>query len=213
MLYLYLDESGDMGFDFISKKPSRYFTITILAVKGFSQNRQLINSVKKTLRRKFKGIDKELKGAKTTIEVKKYFYKQCENLQFKIYALSLNKKRVFHNLTHSKERLYNFVARNVIDQIPVEKNEDRIYFYVDKSKSRREIEYFNNYIYSHLKGRIDPEIKIEVYHRTSNEIPGIQAVDLFSWGIFRKHEIKDFEWFDIFKKKVGFDKEYLPQKK
>ncbi len=34
MLYLYLDESGDLGFDFINKKPSSFFTICVLAIRG-----------------------------------------------------------------------------------------------------------------------------------------------------------------------------------
>jgi len=34
MWYLYLDESGDLGFDFANKRSSIFFTITILLVKG-----------------------------------------------------------------------------------------------------------------------------------------------------------------------------------
>ena len=52
MWYLYLDESGDLGFDFVNKKPSRFFTITILVIKGNIENRLLFNAVKKTLRRR-----------------------------------------------------------------------------------------------------------------------------------------------------------------
>jgi len=33
MWYLYLDESGDLGFDFVHKKPLNFFTVTIPAVK------------------------------------------------------------------------------------------------------------------------------------------------------------------------------------
>ena len=50
MWYLYLDESGDLGFDFVNKKPSKFFTIAILAVKGVENNRRLIKGVKVTLR-------------------------------------------------------------------------------------------------------------------------------------------------------------------
>jgi hypothetical protein len=87
MLYLYLDESGDLGFDFVNKKPSKYFVVTILVVKGHEANRRLINGVKKTLRRKLnpknkrKRIVSELKGTKTTIEVKEYFYRQVREIQ------------------------------------------------------------------------------------------------------------------------------------
>jgi hypothetical protein len=45
MLFLYLDESGDLGFDFVNKKPSKFFVVTILAVKGYEENRKLINGV------------------------------------------------------------------------------------------------------------------------------------------------------------------------
>ena len=41
MLYLYLDESGDLGFDFFAKKPSKYFTVTVMLVQG-TENRKKI---------------------------------------------------------------------------------------------------------------------------------------------------------------------------
>lgn len=31
-MYLYLDESGDLGFDFVNKKPSGFFIITLLGI-------------------------------------------------------------------------------------------------------------------------------------------------------------------------------------
>jgi len=52
MWFLYLDESGDLGFDFVNKGPSNYFTITILAVSGMSRNRAIIKATTKTLKRK-----------------------------------------------------------------------------------------------------------------------------------------------------------------
>ena len=61
MWYLYLDESGDLGFDFVNKKPSKFFTVTILALSSQQANRQLINTVKLTLRRKLNGPKKQTK--------------------------------------------------------------------------------------------------------------------------------------------------------
>jgi hypothetical protein len=40
----------------------------------------------------------------------------------------------------------------------------------------------------------------------------LQAVDLFSWGIFRKYEKNNTEWFDLFKGKIKYDAVYLPYK-
>jgi len=88
MWYLYLDESGDLGFDFVNKKPSKFFTVTILALGSIEANRKLVKAVKVVLRRKLnpKGKRKrlvfELKGTGTTLEVKKYFYKQAKEIKF-----------------------------------------------------------------------------------------------------------------------------------
>jgi len=40
MWFLYLDESGDLGFDFVNRKPSKFFTITILAIKGIDNEKR-----------------------------------------------------------------------------------------------------------------------------------------------------------------------------
>ena len=52
MWYLYLDESGDLGFDFVNKRPSKFFTVSILAVSCQDTNRKLLKAAKITLRRK-----------------------------------------------------------------------------------------------------------------------------------------------------------------
>lgn len=213
MWFLYLDESGDLGFDFVNKKPSKFFTITILAVKGAAANRLLINSVKHTLRRKLHAERNavELKGSKTSIRIKKYFYEQCKSIDFGIYSLILNKKRLYDHLAKDKERVYNYVARLVMDNIPLEKADTRIYLVVDKSKSRPETKEFNSYIMRELKGRIDPKVPIDIYHYLSHENMGVQAADMFCWGIYRKYEKRDDEWFSVFWKEKGrYLSVYLP---
>lgn len=215
MLYLYLDESGDLGFDFITKKPSKFFTVAILVIKGQDNNRALINAVKHTLKRKLrKKLNSksvvELKGAKVASEVKKYLYDQIAGLDFKIYALTLNKKRVNHNLTNTKDRLYNYIARLVLDQINFNDAKQRVMLILDKSKSKPEIADFNSYVLRQLQGRLNPKIPLDIMHKLSHEMLGLQAVDLFAWGIFRKYERRDEKWFRIFQERVIYDELYLP---
>lgn len=217
MLYLYLDESGDLGFDFVTKKPSKFFTVTILAVS--EDNKHFSKAVKKTLARKLnpkkkrKRIVQELKATQTDTVIKEYFYKQVADLNFSLYSVSLNKRRAYEKLTKVKSRVYNFIARQVIDRIPLEKATTRVELVVDKSKSKPEIDDFNNYIITQLKGRLDLKILLDIYHRKSTESPGLQAADLFCWGIFQVHERKKEEWFKIFKKKVKLNMIYLGDKR
>ena len=212
MLYLYLDESGDLGFDFVNKRPSKFFTITILVTRGPDNNRLLIKAVKKTLARKLnqkKITVEELKGAKTAFEIKKYLYTQVKGLKFAIYALTLNKRRVYERLTKDKERVYNYIARLVLDKIPFEKAREQVILILDKSKTQKQVWDFNQYVFRQLKGRLDPKVPLDIKHQDSRQYYGLQVVDLFSWGIFRRYEKKDSEWFNIFKEKVAFEEQYL----
>lgn len=215
MWYLYLDESGDLGFDFVNKRPSKFFTVAILAIQGVDHNRQLINAVKKTLKRKLnhksqkRRLSHELKGSATTLGIKHYFYEHVKGLPFAIFSLTLNKRKVYERLTQEKERVYNYVARLVLDQIKFEKAAVQVELIVDKSKGKWEIKEFNRYIENALKARLDPKVPLNIRHENSAVYKGIQAADLFSWGIFRTYERSDYVWFDMFKNKVRYNELFL----
>ena len=213
MWYLYLDESGDLGFDFVNKKPSNFFTITILAVSCINNNRRILKAVKITLRRKFRKKDevKELKGKELDLNIKKYLYKQMKDVKFGLYAMTLNKRRVYAELAKSKSRVYNYIAKKVLEQIPFEKNNsDRVELIIDRSMSKPEIIEFNSYIRRQLEARLSPKIPLDIYHWQSHENFGLQAVDVFCWGIFQKYERRKTDWYDVYAKdKVRFDDQYL----
>lgn len=210
MWYLYLDESGDLGFDFVNKKPSKFFTVAILVVRG-ENNRKLTKAVKITLRRKFnvKKQVEELKGSKCPLVIKKYFYQKVQDVRFALYSITLNKIRVYERLRKDKERVYNFVVRQVLDQIPFNNANLRVEIIIDKSKSKKNIFEFNQYILRQIKSKFDPKVPLDIYHYDSKQNLGLQAVDLFCWGIFRKYENNDNEWRDVFKDKIACDKQYL----
>lgn len=215
MWYLYLDESGDLGFDFVNKKPSRFFTVTILALSGKDTNRALINAVKQTIKRKLgkRSAERELKGSKTSLEVKKYFYEKSKSIKFALYSVTLNKRRLYESLSKDKERVYNYVTRLVLDKIPFENAGVRVELIADKCKAKPEIEDFNKYILSAIKGRLDPKVPLTISHALSHESLGLQAVDIFCWGIARKYERKDPTWYAVFEReKIAFETLYLPEK-
>lgn len=216
MWYLYLDESGDLGFDFVNKKPSKFFTVAVLALRGQDNNRRISKVVKIVLRRKLnpkskrKRMVEELKGEGTTIDIKKYFYKQIKDIDFEIYSVTLNKLRVYEKLARNKSRVYNFIARQVFDRIPFEKTDsNRIILTIDKCKGKKGVKEFNDYIIKQLEGRIAPNTPFDIYHEDSKKIGGLQAIDVFAWGIHRKHEYNDKEWYQIFNKKIALDEQYL----
>ena len=214
MLYLYLDESGDLGFDFVNKKPSAFFTICVLAIKGRDNDRALANVVRAVAKRKlFKGAGNtvpELKGNTASLDVKKLFYKKASHIDFKLYSVTLNKKLAYPYLAKDKERIYNYIARLTLEHVNFKDAAVRVIMTVDKSKSRQRIIEFNDYVVSQIKALLDPLVPLDIFHMNSNENPSLQAVDMFAWGISRKYEKEDVEWFNVFKARVCADRLYLP---
>lgn len=210
MQYLYLDESGDLGFDFINKKSSKFFTITILSIDGEEENKKLKKAIIKTKKRIFGKTNIELKGAKTSMYVKEKMYENLKDVNYFLYSITLNKKRVNEKLITVTDRLYNYIANQILQKIDINNNSNRVNLIVDKSKGKKEIDNFNNYIINSLKGKIPPEIPFNINHQISNETPGLEAVDMFSWGFYRKYERKDDKWFNIFQNRVKYETLYLP---
>ena len=181
MWWLYLDESGDLGFDFVNAKPSEFFTICILATSSRETNRRFRYAVKKTLKRKLNNrksdgrVVEELKATHTSLAVKEYALTQLECSRFGISALSLNKRRLFPRLAENRERVYNYVARLVIDKIPFERATGGIHLIIDRSKGPRQIQEFNQYLRNQLSGRIDPAVPLEIEHTDSKPSAGGQS--------------------------------------
>jgi len=100
------------------------------------------------------------------------------------------------------------VKRDIV--VPLENASVRVGLVIDRSKSKKEIKEFNAYLIQQLSGKIEPRIPLDIDHHLSHEDLPLQAVDLFSWGIFRKYEKSDREWFDVFKDKIKYDDVYLP---
>jgi len=214
MLYLYLDESGDLGFDFVNKKPSVFFTVCVLAIKGHENDRALAKTVRATIRHRLlrhkSSAWPELKGSATDIGVKRSFYKKAKELDFKLYAVTLDKKKTYRYLSEDKSRIYNYLARMALEQVDFKDAAIRVIMTVDKSRARQAVAEFNRYVIGQIKALINPLIPLDIFHQDSAKTPNLQAVDLFAWGIFRKHEKQDGEWYGVFREKIREERLLLP---
>ena len=90
-MLIFIDETGDLGFDFTKKGTSSHFVITALVLSDHHQRKALENGVARTIRRKInvgkkakKRPAQELKGRRTSLEVKQYFWRQVEGLGFRL---------------------------------------------------------------------------------------------------------------------------------
>ena len=211
-MVIYLDESGDLGFDFSKRGATQYFVITILVCKSRKTVAAIRKAIIRTRRNKLGKNIQEMKGANTALNVKKYFLKNIKNDDCEIYTVILNKKRVTPELRTKigQKKLYNFLSRILIDEIKFSDNVSTLTLVVDKMKNKHEIKDFNQYIENQLESRLPLNCLFYIYHQDSCEDTGIQAVDMFCWGIARKYMRKDDRWYNCYKKKIKDEILYLP---
>ena len=153
----------------------------------------------------------EIKGTNTSIETKKYFFRQIKEQDWQLYSVVLNKSRVEGHLHTAKgqNKLYNFLARFLIEKLPLRQTFTNVRLIVDRSKNKNEIQDFNLYLKNQIEALLPLNTALNVEHLNSMESTGLQAVDLFCWGIARKYEYSDFEWYNIFRHRIAYETEYL----
>jgi len=207
-MLLYLDESGCLGFDFCKQGTSDFFTITVLSCDSRQEFTAFKKAVKRTLRNKINRGKKnsakqvqELKGSDTSLKVKRYFLNQAPKSGWQVYAITINKRNAKPHLTtkNGKVKLYNFLAKVLLEKIPFLDDGKPITLVLDKSKSKSEIEDFNQYFARQIEGRLPVNTPLNIYHEDSKANPCLQAVDLFCWGIVRQKSRGNEPWFEEYK--------------
>lgn len=101
------------------------------------------------------------------------------------------------------------MANYIIEKVKFKAKTSAVTLVVDKCKNKAEIEDFNQYLANQLEGEFPLDVPLTVYHEDSMNSFGLQAVDLFCWGVFRKYERQDTQWYDVFKNQIKFETEYL----
>ena len=111
MAYIFLDESGDLGFDFKKKGTSDFFVITFLFLD--ENKKSLEKIVKKThseLNKKIKRIIGVLHATNEKPITRQRLLKRLSKTDCSIMYIYLNKKEVFTRLQDEKDVLYNYIT-------------------------------------------------------------------------------------------------------
>ena len=180
MDYLYLDESGDLGY-----KGSKYLVISAILIK--QTNKSLDKIIKKARKNFFVEIkeSKELKATESSIELNKYIIKKLNETNTEIFSVILKKENRYKlNHNDNKNRLYDLVASEIANQIMVK---NHLEIRIDKSKTKNEIQRFNEIFENSLNNKNN--FKITINHNYSHNYRGLQIVDCIPCLIFKNLRI------------------------
>ena len=166
MAYIFLDESGDLGFNFKNRKTSRFFVITALFVKNRASIEKIVNKIfhefKQSGPKNHAGV---LHCVKETPKTRKKLLNSLNAKDIHIVAIYLNKNTVYTRLHNEKHVLYNYVANILLNRIhdkrliPTDAD-------IELVASRRETnkflnENFKNYLKTKLKNKLRLAIEIK----------------------------------------------------
>jgi len=213
-MHIYLDESGDLGFEFDDRSPSSHFIITLLVCESLESAKVIKKSVEKTIKNKIhtkKRNHYELKGTRSHLGIKAYFFKNAtKSNAWKIYSIVLDKKKLLRKLTApiDKHRIYNVLANHLLKEVDFS-SASTINLFVDQSKNRDGINEFDDMLRVTMDTILPLNVPFSIRHIQSHESHGIQAVDLFCWGFYRKYAYCDEEWYEIFQDKIVYEQLFL----
>ncbi len=212
MIYIFLDESGDLGFNFKKKKTSKVFVITCLFAKNKGPIEKIIKKTHSELQKKYKrkfGIIHAFKEKPITRQrlLKRLAEKDCS-----IMTIYLNKMRVYTKLQNEKQVLYNYAANILLDRIYTKRlvsSPSKIFLVASRRETSKFLnENFKNYLNNQIKNK--HKIDIEVLIKAPHEEKSLQAVDFASWAIFRKYEYGDDRYYNLIKNKIAEENPLFP---
>lgn len=190
MLYMFIDESGDLG------SQSKHLIFSALLVKDELPLKRIIKNMRRNKFKKELKKANEIKGNKSSPELVKYMIKKLNEIEgAKVFYITLEKDKC-HSiyLNDHKHKLYNYVAGWLAQNIILE--ECDILVRIDKSKTKQVLrDDFNKYFEPRLKENCFLN-KVEIHHSTSHSWDGLQFADILAWAAFQKVEHGNDEFID-----------------
>lgn len=201
MAYIFLDESGDLGF---KPRSSKWFIFTIVLTNNHRKIEKAIKKIRNGLKKKYKRVNELHAYHCQPIARKKMLKLLSENKDLKVLCVILNKKKVYVDLQNQKNYLYNYAANILLDRLHNKRliniNEP-IKLYIDQKDTNKFIrDNFEKYLKQNFTKRGDIRVNIKI--KPSHTEKRLQAVDFISWAIFRKYEKGEYEYYELIKNNI-----------
>ncbi len=199
-IYIYLDESGDLGFD---KKSSNHIVIALLITKNPFKVERCIKKIRqRKLKKKLKELP-EIKFNKSNDIIRKKTLSCITKEPIELAYIVLDKNRVSPSRQNPKQKIYNFITGYLMRNLPYE-NTTKLELIVDKRISNKVVRTdFDRYV------REKTGFKVDISHENSEYNKCLQATDFIAGAIFRKYESNDSRFYNLIKDRIKISEHLL----
>jgi len=195
MPYLFVDESGDLGFNWNGPGPSRFFVVAALICAHKRPIEKLVKKIHRGLAKKYRMEKNVLHAAELrSIDVIR-FCKQLVDKDAQIVIAYVEKQKV-KPTPKNKHDFYIACIRMLLRACLIQPKPDTLVF-----ASRRET---NKALNNRFKRDVESTMKssgVQLSLNISNpyEEKSLQAADIVSWAMFQYFEYGDKRYFSILK--------------
>jgi hypothetical protein len=218
MKFLFLDESGEFGFEAGS---SRFLLIAILEVDNPKTLKNIMRKEKTKLHDLGWPRDIEIKGTtlfgchrdtRIPTEISNNRLAHIDRIitriigsMCRVHYSIVRKSALQPNLRNAPYGIaYNYFAGNLICKIHNGRINEDITLVVDqRNKETHQHMPFDGYVMTRVISDCNHEHALVIRHEESHQWLGLQAVDFISWGLFRHHEHNDNRYRTIILPKIG----------
>ena len=201
-MYIYLDESGDLGFN---ERSSKHYVIAVLATHDPKTIENALKryrtKIRTTSSKKYRKLG-EFKFNKAPDNVKISILNIITSKDVKLGYVHVEKKQVYPRLHEKKNEFYAYVCKELLYRFLIEPHDPKkIHLIVDRQFAEKHRENFNNYLGWKIAELLGEAEVLNIAHRDSHQEPCLQAVDLVCGAIYRCYNRHDPKYFEIIKNK------------
>ena len=205
MITVFLDESGDLGFDIRRGATSRHFLVTALICSD-------VKPVDKAVKKIFAGFSKTevrnhhgfLHSFREKPETREKLLKYIAGLDVGIEVVVLDKRRIFTDLADEPHVLYASIVNVLMNRLlahPGVAGDANIHLVASQRETQRLLNSsFVGYLSEHIAAPPGVTVAIEIKHASAHK--GLQAADMVSWSMFRELEHHDPTYAQIVRERV-----------
>ncbi len=205
MVYIFLDESGDLGFDFSKAKTSRYFLVTMLSTQ---HKRSIENIIKKIFKSLPEKVRKSHSGVfhcvKEKDETRKKLFELFAATPDKVYSIIVDKRKIHAKLKDEKHILYNLITNVLLDRILSGKyvqDSETVILTASKRETNKNLnENFKTFLENQTAENHTISLQIEI--KTPEQEKALQLADALNWAVFQKYENGNNEFYEIFRENI-----------
>lgn len=217
---IYVDESGELGFD---PKSSKFYVIVLLSVTNPKTVAHIIRKFHGKILRAGWPDNIEIKAARLFGAPKdRRIPKSFKYKQDTAHLLSDVIGKIARTIDHidvavvRKEMVYDHLRRlpfGVLHNyycgqilVPAILQYSTVEVFVDRrSKEKHSLKHFDGYIETKVYEKAFEEkklVQLNICHEESHRVYGIAAADYVSWAVFRRFESRDSRFWELVKNKV-----------